>query len=239
MQTLCRAAGTLVASMSRRPVEVYFDLLSQPSRAVLIFLRAAGIPHVERPVALRKGEQNSPEFGRLNPMRKVPVIVDNGFVLTESVAILKYLASTYDVPQNWYPRDPQRRAKVDEYMAWQHLNTRMNTAKVFIFEVLIPQMTSQPVDDQKVSKALKDLEGTLDMLETMFLKDKPFLCGDDLTLADLLAICELMQPLGGDRDVLKERPKLASWRSRVQSALGKTFEDVHAIVYRLRNKSRL
>ncbi|XP_038668345.1 glutathione S-transferase theta-2 [Scyliorhinus canicula] len=224
---------------SRLPLRVYFDLLSQPSRAVLIFLRRTGIPHVEKPVALRKGEQKSPEFTKLNPMQKVPVIEDNGFVLTESVAILKYLATKYNVPQYWYPEDTMQRAKVDEYMAWQHANVRYHAARVFITEVLIPRMTGQPVDKEKLTKALSELNGTLDILESMFLKQQPFLCGDEITLADLLAICELMQPLGADRDILKDRPTLNAWRTRVQSALGKTFDDVHAFLYQLRNKARL
>ncbi|GCB76170.1 hypothetical protein scyTo_0018307 [Scyliorhinus torazame] len=165
---------------SRLPLRIYYDLLSQPSRAVLIFLRRTGIPHVEKPVALRKGEQRSPEFTKLNPMQKVPVIEDNGFVLTESVAILKYLATKYNVPQYWYPEDTMQRAKVDEYMAWQHANVRYHAAKVFITE-----------------------------------------------------------PLGADRDILKDRPTLNAWRTRVQSALGKTFDDVHSFLYQLRNKARL
>ncbi|XP_043571399.1 glutathione S-transferase theta-2 [Chiloscyllium punctatum] len=224
---------------SRLPLRVYFDLLSQPSRAVLIFLRRTGIPHVEKPVALRKGEQRSPEFTKLNPNQKVPVIVDNGFVLTESVAILKYLATKYDIPQFWYPVDSMQRAKVDEYMAWQHATVRYHASKVFILEVLIPRMTGQPLDETKLNKALAELNGTLDILESMFLKDQAFLCGDEMTLADLLAICELMQPLGANRDILKDRPKLIAWRNRVQSALGKTFDDVHSFLYQLRDKARL
>ncbi|XP_067910808.1 glutathione S-transferase theta-2 [Heterodontus francisci] len=225
--------------VSRQPLRLYFDVLSQPSRAVLIFLKRTGIPHVERPVALRKGEQRTPEFTKLNPMQKVPVIVDNGFVLTESVAILKYLATKYDVPQFWYPEDPMQRAKVDEYMAWQHINARYHAAKVFQLEILIPRMTGQPVDEIRLTKALTELNGTLDRLESMFLKDQPFLCGEEITLADLLAICELMQPIAADRDILKDRPKLIAWRNRVQSALGKTFDEVHSFLYQLRNKARL
>lgn len=54
-------------------------------------------------------------------------------------------------------------------------------------------MTGQPVDNAKLQRALMELDKTLDKLETMFLKEKDFLCGDDITLADLLAVCELMQ----------------------------------------------
>lgn len=54
-------------------------------------------------------------------------------------------------------------------------------------------MTGQPADPLKVERALADLSDTLEKLENMFLKRQPFLCGDDISLADLLAMCELMQ----------------------------------------------
>ncbi|MBN3304261.1 glutathione S-transferase theta-2 [Amia ocellicauda] len=224
---------------ARKALEVYLDLLSQPCRAVSIFLKHTQIPHTVRYVAIRKGENRTPEFSQLNPMQKVPVMVDNGFVLTESDAILKYLANSYDVAEHWYPRDPERRARVDEYTTWHQTNTRPHAAKVFILEVLMPRMTGQAADPLKLQRALTDLDGTLEKLESMFLKRQPFLCGDDITLADLLAVCELMQPLGSGRDVLRDRPKLLTWRSRVQSALKNTFDDAHAVLYRLRDKARL
>ncbi|KAG5840398.1 glutathione S-transferase theta-2 [Anguilla anguilla] len=222
----------------RTALEVYLDLLSQPCRAVHIFLNHNKIPHTVKLVALRKGEHKTPEFTRLNPMQKVPVMVDKGFVLTESDAILKYLATNYDVPEHWYPRQPEKRARVDEYTAWHHTNTRPHAAKVFIMEVLLARMTGEPPDPVRLRKALAQLSQTLDKLEDMFLKRQPFLCGDDITLADLLAVCELMQPLGGGRDILTERPKLVAWRSRVQSALKDSFDEAHGVLYRLRDKSR-
>uniref|UniRef100_A0A3B5M6C7 GST N-terminal domain-containing protein n=1 Tax=Xiphophorus couchianus TaxID=32473 RepID=A0A3B5M6C7_9TELE len=115
-----------------RVVEVYLDLLSQPCRAVHILLTRTKIPHRVHSVALRKGEHRTSEFSKLNPMQKVPVLVDGGFVLTESDAILKYLATTFDIPEHWYPWQPERRARVDEYTAWHHSNTRPHAAKVDI-----------------------------------------------------------------------------------------------------------
>ncbi|XP_028852204.1 glutathione S-transferase theta-2 [Denticeps clupeoides] len=223
---------------ARKAVEVYLDLLSQPCRAVQIFLRSTKIPHTVKMVALRKGEHQTPEFAKLNPMKKVPVMVDNGFVLTESDAILKYLANTYNAPEHWYPRQPERRAKVDEYTAWHHSYTRPHAAKVFILEVLLPRMTGQPTEPAKIEKALVELGDTLEKLEAMFLKRQPFLCGDDITLADLLCICELMQPFGGGRDILQDHPQLLTWRSRVQSALKGSFDEAHSVLYRLRDKAK-
>uniref|UniRef100_A0AAT9K459 glutathione transferase n=1 Tax=Amphiprion clarkii TaxID=80970 RepID=A0AAT9K459_AMPCL len=224
--------------MAARLLEVYLDLLSQPCRAVSLLLGCTSIPHTVRTVALRRGEQRSPEFIKLNPMQKVPVLVDNGFVLTESDAILKYLANKYDVPDHWYPRQPEKRARVDEYTAWHHSNTRPHAAKVFILEVLLPTQTGSPVDEGRLSRALSELDDTLVKMESMFLRRQPFLCGDDITLADLLAVCELMQPLGGGRDVLKDRPPLQRWRSRVQAAVGEHFDRAHAVLYALRDRQR-
>ncbi|XP_077097831.1 glutathione S-transferase theta-1-like [Siphateles boraxobius] len=220
----------------RQAVKVYLDLMSQPCRAVLIFLKNNKIPHTVEHIAIRKGQQKTPEFTKLNPMQKVPVLEDNGFVLTESDAILKYLVTTYNVPDHWYPKLPEKRARVDEYTAWHHANTRLHAATVFWLEVLLPLMMGQPTNPEKLEKALSDLDGTLDKLENMFLKRQAFLCGDDISLADLLAVCELMQPLGSGRDVLKNRPNLLSWRSRVQSSLSDSFDEAHAILYSLREK---
>nr|XP_046242413.1 glutathione S-transferase theta-2 [Scatophagus argus] len=219
-----------------RLVEVYLDLLSQPCRAVHILLGCNKIPHTVRTVALRKGENRTPQFTKLNPMQKVPVMVDDGFILRESDAILKYLVTKYNIPEHWYPRQPERRARVDEYTAWHHSNTRPHAAKVFILEVLVPAQTGSKVDEGRLIRALSQLDDTLDKLESMFLGRQPFLCGDDITVADLLAICELMQPLGGGRDVLQQRPQLQRWRSRVQSAVGESFDRAHAVLYGLRDR---
>ncbi|KAM4616977.1 glutathione S-transferase theta-2 [Polymixia lowei] len=219
-------------------LEVYLDLLSQPCRAVHILLNCNKIQHTVRTVALRRGENRTPEFTRLNPMQKVPVLVYGSFTLTESDAILKYLVTQYNIPEHWYPRQPERRARVDEYTAWHHTYTRPHAAKVFILEVLLPRLSGGSVDPTRLDRALEELSGTLDRLESMFLKRQAFLCGEDITLADLLAICELMQPLGGGRDILKDRPKLQQWRNRVQSALGESFDHAHAVLYGLRDRNK-
>uniref|UniRef100_A0A3Q3IFM6 glutathione transferase n=1 Tax=Monopterus albus TaxID=43700 RepID=A0A3Q3IFM6_MONAL len=156
----------------------------------------------------------------------------------ESDAILKYLATRYNVPEHWYPRQPERRARVDEYTAWHHSNTRPHAAKVFMLEVLLPAQSGSQVDEGRLIRALSQLDDTLDKLETMFLRRQAFLCGDDITVADLLAICELMQPLGGGRDVLQGRPQLQRWRSRVQSAISDAFDRAHAILYAVRDRHK-
>lgn len=49
-----------------------------------------------------------------------------------SVAMLRYLASKYNVPEHWYPtNDLLKQARIEEYLHWQHLNTRMQAAMLF------------------------------------------------------------------------------------------------------------
>lgn len=61
----------------------YYDLMSQPCRALYIFLKMAGIPFESKQIALRKLEHMTDEYSKINPFKKVPVIDDDGYILTE------------------------------------------------------------------------------------------------------------------------------------------------------------
>lgn len=64
-------------------------------------------------VDLLKKEQKNPEFLKMNPMGQVPVIDDDGFVLSESRAIMTYLVNSRKPGDSLYPADPKKRALVD------------------------------------------------------------------------------------------------------------------------------
>lgn len=64
-------------------LKLYYDLLSQPSRALYIFLKICDIPFEQKIVNLKNLEQYTTEFEQINPFKKVPVIEHNGFKLTE------------------------------------------------------------------------------------------------------------------------------------------------------------
>ena len=111
-------------------VKVFADMLSQPARAVTIFCSAARIPHEVVSVRVGRGDTRTPEFVKINPRMRVPVIMDGDFILTESVAIMRYLAREKEVEDHWYPGDSKAQARVDEYMEWQHLNIRCSKSSV-------------------------------------------------------------------------------------------------------------
>lgn len=70
-------------------MKFYFDLLSQPSRALYIFFKINNVPLEYNPVALRNAEHLQDEFKEINRFQKVPCIVDNNLKLSESVAIFR------------------------------------------------------------------------------------------------------------------------------------------------------
>ena len=65
------------------PLKYYFDLMSQPSRAVYMFLKMTSIPFQAKEIALRKLEHMTDDYAKINPFQKVPAIDDDGFCLTE------------------------------------------------------------------------------------------------------------------------------------------------------------
>ncbi|KAJ6659086.1 hypothetical protein lerEdw1_019389 [Lerista edwardsae] len=216
-------------------LELYLDLLSQPCRAVYIFARKNNIPFelkqvelftesilgTEGPAATGPGQQQAGQRQVPTAVKKVPVLRDEeGFVLAEGPAILLYLSRKYHTPDHWYPAELRVRAKVDEYLSWHQANLRASAPKALWVKVLIPLFTGQPLPPEKLQEVLAGLRASLQQLEESFLQDKPFLAGDEISLADLVAVVELMQPVGVGCDVFAGRPRLAGWRSRVEAAVG-------------------
>lgn len=64
------------------------------------------------------GVVDTPEYRAMNPNGRVPVIQDDGFVLWESNAIVRYLLAKHAADTSWYPADPQTRATADKWMDW-------------------------------------------------------------------------------------------------------------------------
>lgn len=124
----------------------------------------------------------------------LPCINDNGFRLSESVAIVRYLKNTRGFDDFWYPEDPKAQALVDEYLSWTHNNIRMTSGLYFITKWRTPILTGQKADEKEVAKLEAELSKTLDIIENIWLKATPFIAGDNLSVADVFAACDIEQP---------------------------------------------
>jgi glutathione S-transferase len=128
------------------------------------------------------GRTKEPEYLAKNPNALVPTIEEpDGFVLWESNAILRYLARGKAPGHPIYPADIRAAADCDRWMDWQlgMLNPPMTT--VFFTYVRIPE---EKRDYPATGKARDAAEALWAMLEPR-LSQQPFLCGGELTLADI------------------------------------------------------
>src|SRR5450631_4370637 len=76
------------------------------------------LPYKRIEAGMEYGVVSTPEYKKLNPNAMVPTIDDDGFVLWESNAIVRYLAAKYGAGSLW-PADPKIRASADRWMDWQ------------------------------------------------------------------------------------------------------------------------
>jgi glutathione S-transferase len=114
-------------------MKLYYHPVSTTSRPIMMFAADSGITLDYQLVDLFAGAHMQPDFAAINPSQQVPVLDDDGFVLTECSAILKYLAEKTGSPA--YPSDLRQRARVNERMDW--LNTGL--ARDLLYGFCYPQ----------------------------------------------------------------------------------------------------
>jgi len=211
-------------------LNVYCPRLSQPSRSLFIFCTVNKIPFTEKNVDLMVEENKSEAYLAINPRGAVPAIIDGDFKLSECMTILKYLATKYKVADHWYPAELKARARVDEYLDWHHTGIRKAGVNYFVSVVLTPLMTGGPADKAEVAGNLEKFFKVLDVMDKTFLGDKKFLAGDEISIADLCAMSEIIQVAAAKVDVFAKNPNLKAWGDRVTKALNPVFDEANAFV---------
>ncbi len=183
--------------------------LSGHSHRVELFLSLIGQPFQTVDVDLLDGEHKKPPFLSLNPFGQVPVIEDDGTVVSDSNAILVYLALKY-ADESWLPRDPETAAAVQRWLsvAAGEVNAGPGAARlVTVFGAGL---------DHERAKAVAT--ALFDVLEA-HLHDRSFLVGDGATIADIAGYSYIAHaPEGGVS--LKAYPNIRAWLIRIQTLPG-------------------
>ncbi|KAK1374803.1 Glutathione S-transferase [Heracleum sosnowskyi] len=223
-------------------LKVYVDRMSQPSRAVLIFCKVNGIEFDEVKIDISKGQQRSPEYAEINPMKNVPAIVDGRFKLFESHAILVYLACAFPgVAEHWYPGDLSRRAKIDSVLHWHHSSLRSGAAP-YVFNAKLAPLFGLRVNPHVAVQAKTLLIDSLAKIETIWLKGKGrFLLGSSQpSIADLSLVCEIMQlELLDEEDrnqILGPHKKVQQWIEDTRHATRPHFDEMHSVLFKVKEK---
>jgi len=101
-------------------MKLYMHPVSTTSRPVMQFIADNDIKCDMEVVDILKGAHYEPAYSKINPNHLIPMLEDGDFRLTESAAILRYLAEKIDSPA--FPKDIKQRARVNEVMDWFNSN---------------------------------------------------------------------------------------------------------------------
>ena len=170
-------------------MKLYMHPVSMTSRPVRLFAAESGIDMEEQVVDLMTGEHLQEPFASLNPNKLVPLLEDGDLCLTESSAILKYLADKFDSPA--YPKDLQQRAKVNEMMDWFNTNFYRDYGYGLVYPQIFPHMrrSSDEVQAGTIEWGRERAQNWLKVLNDHWLgPDKPYLCGNSITIADYFGV---------------------------------------------------
>src|ERR687886_242731 len=201
---------------------LYHEPISPNSRRVWITLLEKGIEFELVEIKLN-GEQFKPEFLAINPFHHIPALVDDGFNVVESLAILDYLEAKYPTPV-MLPKDAKDLTSVRmvQLVTVNELLPAMNP--------LMPQMLELPgADPEKIQQAGQKIATVLTFFENL-LDDRPFFGSESLTLAEAVAGTVIpWLPRAGVS--LSDYPKLSAWCDRLMArpaweASNPTPEDV-------------
>lgn len=155
------------------------------------------------------GEQLTPEFTALNPNNKIPVLVDDGLVVTESGAILLYLA---EKTGKFLPKDPKARIKAIEMVFFQMASLGPMLGQLFVFRG--SWQNKAPDVSDRYFKEVSRIYAVLNKR----LEGQHYMAGDEYTIADMAFLpwvrAGSIVPFTPDLP-LGANPNLAAWLDRV------------------------
>lgn len=209
-------------------MKLYCHPASTTSRIVMMFAAEEGVKLDTQIVDLFTGEHLKPEFAKINPNCLVPVLEDGDFRLTESAAIIRYLADKVGSPA--YPKDLKQRARVNEMMDWFNSNCYKDIAYGLAYPQLFPnhKRPGDAVQAGTLAWGKERAQAWLKILDRDLIgPSKRFLCGDRVTLADYMGA--EMVALG---DVIRcdfsAYPNVQRWLKNMKAL--KSWPKVHEVI---------
>ncbi|VFV45547.1 glutathione s-transferase [Lynx pardinus] len=157
------------------------------------------------------GHLVSGEFSQFNILQKVSTLKDGDFVLTESTAILIYLSFKYQTADHWYPSELWARFHAHKHLGW-HADCIRDTFGVPLWTQVLAPLIGVHVTEEKVERNRAATDWALQWLEDKFLGGWAFLNSQQVTLAELMVLEELVQPVALGCDLFEGQLKLAAWR---------------------------
>lgn len=193
-----------------RPIRLYRHALSGHSHRVELFLSLLGLSADRVDVDLASGAHKSSQFLAKNPFGQVPVLEDGDVTLSDSNAILVYLALAYDRSGTWYPADPAVAGQIQRWLSIAAGQLASGPAAARLVTVF-----KAPLDHDRCKAIANAL---FSVLETHLAATR-FLAGKDPTIADVAVYSYAAHaPEGGV--ALDGYANLRAWIGRVEALPG-------------------
>lgn len=191
-------------------IKLYRHPLSGHSHRVEVFLSLLGLDSVIIDVDLMKGAHKQPDFLQKNSFGQVPVIEDGDITLSDSNAILVYLASKYDSYRTWLPEDFAQAAHVQRFLSVASGKVAFGPAAARLVNVF-----GAGLDHQNAKNIAHALLGDLNS----HLADSTWLVGQLPTIADVANYAYIAHAPEGDVS-LAEYPHVRRWLTSFEALQG-------------------
>ncbi|WP_437275139.1 glutathione S-transferase family protein [Sorangium sp. So ce375] len=181
-----------------------------PTRSIRVrwTLQELGVEFEAIQVNLGAGEHRRPEFLKINPAGKLPVLVDGDLVLTESVAIVLYLAEKYP-EKGLLPTAPGERAKVNQWLLFAATELEQPLWRIARHKFLYPEDKRLPGD---IALAGQDFKAMAEVL-AKHMEQRQFVVGDRVTVADFVMAYTL--DWANEAHLLDDFPTLLAYTERM------------------------
>jgi glutathione S-transferase len=196
-------------------LKIYATPLSANGRKVLAVCRQLGLSVETHDVNVYRGEGRLPQYLAINPSGKIPTLVDGEFVLSESNAILLYLAEAHGENRLW-SSDSKQRGRIAQWLFWESAHwqpTLIAFLSALVGHRLLPERIPRPQHAPDWRSAL--VQPILNTLETGLSADA-YLTGPTPTIADF-AVAGMTTYFRAALFPFQRFPKIANWYARIES----------------------
>jgi glutathione S-transferase len=190
-------------------MKLYHHPLSGHAHRARLFVSLLGLPHELVEVDLKSGAHKKPEFLKLNPFGQVPVLEDDGVVVSDSNAILVYLAKKA-ARTDWLPEDAEGAAAVQRWLSVAAGEVAYGPAAARLITVF-----GAPYNPEEV---IGRAHALLNKLES-HLTDRQWLAGNGPTIADVAIYSYVARAPEGNVD-LSAYPAVDAFLRRIEALPG-------------------
>jgi glutathione S-transferase len=171
-------------------------------------LQELGVDFEPISVNLLAGEHHKPEFLKINPAGKVPVLVDRDVVVTESVAIVLYLAEKYPL-KGFLPRESAQRTQVFRWLLFAATELEQPLWRIARHRFLYPEADRIPADAELAKRDFREMVAVLEE----HLQGRDYVVGEAFTVVDVVTAYTL--DWANEEDLLDRAPRCKAYMERM------------------------